>query len=64
MFMLFGLAWWNTAAAEPSELYQRLGLEKTATSAEMLAITYLLTYLLCYFTANRLLCFSLLLSLI
>ena len=33
--MLFGLAWWNTAAAEPSELYQRLGLEKTATSAEI-----------------------------
>ena len=33
--MLFGLAWWNTAAAEPSELYRRLGLEKTATSAEI-----------------------------
>ena len=33
--MLFGLAWWNTAGAEPSELYRRLGLEKTATSAEI-----------------------------
>jgi len=35
MLMLFGLAWWNTAGAEPSELYQRLGLEKAATSAEI-----------------------------
>ena len=35
MLVLFGLAWWNTVGAEPSELYQRLGLEKAATSAEI-----------------------------
>ena len=35
MLVLFGLAWWNTVSAEPSELYQRLGLEKAATSAEI-----------------------------
>jgi hypothetical protein len=35
MLTLFGLTWWSTAGAEPSELYQRLGLKKAATSAEI-----------------------------